>query len=62
MLMFGISIANIPSAQTLRSAFSASQIPFSDDALPSDGISFNIATISNAPVLMIGSRAPPRLP
>ena len=61
-LMFGISIANVPSAQGLRDAFSAARISFSDDALPTDGLSFNVTTIRDAPVLMVGSKTPPQLP
>jgi hypothetical protein len=63
-LMIGISIANTPSAdaQTLRSAFSAAKVAFSDDVLPMPGISFGISQIAGAPILMVGSKAPPQLP
>jgi hypothetical protein len=51
-------------AQTLRSAFSAAKIPFSTTPLPTAGgtVSFSVTTIPGAPMLMVGSKAPPQLP
>ena len=47
-------------AQTLRDAFSSLKIPFSTEA-PAEGVAFSISTIPGAPMLMVGSKAPPQL-
>ncbi|MBR1204514.1 MULTISPECIES: hypothetical protein [unclassified Bradyrhizobium] len=61
MIMFGISIADVPGAKSLRAAFTAANVPYSNDVLQQSGVAFNIATIQGAPVLMIGSKQPPSL-
>jgi len=64
-LVFGIALpdANGPDAETLRRAFSAAKIPYSTNPL-SNGpmLGFAISTITGAPILMVGSRTPPKLP
>jgi len=45
-------------AQTLREALTAARIAFSSVPLPAGGLSLNVSTISDAPVLLIGSRLP----
>jgi len=59
-IVFGINLpdANSVDARTLRKAFSAANVPFSPNALPPPGVSFNISAILEAPVLMVGSKQP----
>ncbi len=60
-IVFGIGLpdASGPDAQTLRTVFSTAGIPFSPNPVP-EGPSFSVSTILDAPMLMIGSRPPPR--
>jgi hypothetical protein len=49
-------------AQTLRGAFSSAKVPFMTNPLPASGLGFSTSTIAGAPTLMVGSKAPPKLP
>jgi hypothetical protein len=62
-ILFGIAIpdATGDDIQTLREAFSSAKIQFSTDAIP-QGIELLTTTIAGAPMLHVGSRAPPQLP
>ena len=64
-VVFGITLPNTggADAETLRKAFSAAKIPYSTNSL-SNGpmVGFAISTIAGAPTLMVGSKAPPKLP
>jgi hypothetical protein len=59
-IVFGINLpdANGVDARTLRKSFSTANVSFSPNALPQSGVSFNISTIPEAPVLMVGSKQP----
>jgi hypothetical protein len=63
-LHVGISLPNSEgeSAQVLRRAFSIAGIPFSENAVTEDGVSFNIVEIPGAPILMVGIKPPPPIP
>ena len=63
-IVFGIALPDTtaPDGDTLRKAFAAAAIAFSTDPVPPAGVSFSIATIQGAPMLMVGSKAPPQLP
>jgi hypothetical protein len=64
-LIFGFALPDGENAdgKTLREAFTAAKIPFSTQ-LPQSGMmsGFNISEIPGAPMLMVGSRAPPQFP
>ena len=63
-IVFGLALpdAGGPDADTLRKAFTGAAIAFSTDPVPDASVSFSIATIQGAPMLMVGSKAPPQLP
>jgi hypothetical protein len=64
-VVFGIVLPNASGAdaETLRKAFSVAKIPYSANPLPSGPmLGFSISTIAGAPMLMVGSRTPPKLP
>lgn len=64
-LIFGFALPDGENAdgKTLREAFAAAKMPFSIQ-LPQSGMmsGFNISEIPGAPMLMVGSRAPPQFP
>jgi hypothetical protein len=60
-IVFGIFLPDIAGdGQSLRAAFSAANIAFTTEPLPASGssVSFNVATITGAPMLLIGSKPP----
>jgi len=63
-IIFGLALpdSNGEDALTLRQSFSAVHLAFSSNAIPTDGVSFNISEIAGAPTLVVGSKAPPQLP
>jgi hypothetical protein len=62
-ILFGITIPDAPGddVQTLRGALASARISFSTDAVP-QGIELLTTVIAGAPMLYVGSRAPPQLP
>lgn len=65
-IIFGLVLPDAAGADaiSLREAFTVAQITFSPGPMPNTGTStsFNVTTIPNAPMLMVGSRPPPQLP